>query len=126
MTSFYNTLPWPLYLLITIGLGAFLVQYFSRKMTEYTIPLCIGVILMSCSSIFAGIVRILYLLDLTWHIKLIESLPLFGLIGLPLIFVGGILRTKVEPEKRRIILLGGTIAIISLMMIGTVVITSLF
>lgn len=118
MISFYNSLPWPVYLLVSFGVGILLIQYFSRNIREYTIPFSIGIILMSCSSIFAGIVRVFYLLGIQWNLNIVESLPLFGFIGLPLIFVGGYLKTKDDPEKRRIILFSITIATICLLMIG--------
>lgn len=76
---------------------------------------------MSISSILAGIVRIFYLLDIKWHLKLIESLPLVGVIGLPLLFVGGYLKTKDDPEKNRIILICTTIASICILMIALVI-----
>ncbi|MFM9331660.1 hypothetical protein [Paenibacillus mesotrionivorans] len=124
MISFYNSLPWPIYLLVSIGLGTFLVQCFLRNSKKYSILVSAGIILLSISSILAGVVRVFYLLNIKWHLNLIESSPLVGVIGLPLLFVGGYLKTKDDPEKNRIILICTTIASICILMIAFVIIFS--
>lgn len=120
MTNFYNNLPSPIYLLISLVLGIFMLEYFLRNMKRYTVTLSIGMVFVSCSAILSGVVRIFHLLDIKWHIKLIEQLPLYGFIGLPLICIGAFIKTKSEPENRKMSLLGITIMCISFLLLGFV------
>lgn len=102
----------------------FLVQYFSRNMGKYTIPLSVGIIIMSCSSIFAGVVKVFYLLDIQWNLNIIELLPLVGLIGLPFVCVGAYLKTRDDPGKRRTTILAITMIVIFILTIGSILIFS--
>ncbi|MDQ0888942.1 glucan phosphoethanolaminetransferase (alkaline phosphatase superfamily) [Paenibacillus sp. V4I9] len=120
MTNFYNNLPSPIYLLISLVLGFFMLQYFLRNMKRYTVTLSIGMVFVSCTAILAGVVRIFHLLDIKWHIKLIEQLPLYGFVGLPLICIGAFLKTKDEPENREMALFGVSIFCLSFLLLAVV------
>jgi hypothetical protein len=123
MITFYNNLPWPIYLLVSIVLGVFLIQYFLRNSKKYTLTVSIGMILISCSAILAGVVRIFHLLDLNWHLKLIELLPFPGIIfGVPLVCVGAYLKTKNDPKNRKQALIGIMIVSLCLLLLGIVLI----
>ena len=88
-----------------------------KYLTKVDIFFRLGIILIASTAILAGVVKLYNLLDLEWYKKLIETLPLYGLCGIPIMLIGGFRVTKDKPELRRLIIISTILLSFSLLMI---------
>lgn len=57
MNTFYNSLPWPLFLLISFGSGLFIFLYYSKNFFKHTVFSAVGMILIGVSALLVGLLR---------------------------------------------------------------------
>ncbi|WP_141136884.1 hypothetical protein [Paenibacillus herberti] len=106
MNTFYESMPLPIYLLLTIG-GSFAIGiYFLRRTYEYPTTLIFGTTFLALSSLIAGIVRILkeFNIDGKYSIYLgLAPMP-FVLGSILFICIGSYQKVKHDESKRRVVL----------------------
>ncbi|MFS1512791.1 hypothetical protein VQL36_10180 [Chengkuizengella sp. SCS-71B] len=107
MSFLFNSMPLPLYLLIAWGGAIGLSTYFLKNTHKYNKIMLLGILLLSSSSFFVGILRIISSLELFQKYKeKIEILAILGFLGIPFFMIGSYIQVKDDPEKRKIVIFG--------------------
>ncbi|MBW5445150.1 hypothetical protein GE107_03610 [Cohnella sp. CFH 77786] len=123
MLSFYANIPWPMYLILSIGVPIPILIYIIKNRCKYPGSFTIALLMTSYSSVSAGLIKIDVVSNGQLHLP--TWLPLPGLAGLPLFLVAAFQSTKDNPEKRRIVIICAVVFIVALLMIAFVVISKL-
>lgn len=121
----FSFVPWPLFLLIIIGLGTVLIIWSIKSRNDYHITFTLGVILACITAMLVGLDRAVSNINGSEY-PLAKLMALFGIPVIPLFFVGAYQKTKNNPEKRKIVKIGAATCIFSIAgIIGIVILKML-
>lgn len=126
--SFYESLPLPVYLFVSIGLAIPFIFHIVKKWHKYDLFLSMGIILITCMSIMLGLVKFFESYSLfNQQRETIGNWAMLGFLGLPLIVISAYKNTSDDPEKRKVVVIaGGGLIIIALLVGGIGILAYLF
>lgn len=120
----YESLPLPMYLVISLGVSSALLVYLLRNTHNYPKTFLFGMILLIYTSFSAGLIRLTLAFEIVSPpiIEILRVLPLPGLLGFPFICVGSYIKVKDEPLKKRIVVITSLCMLLMALLVMLVVI----
>lgn len=122
MIHLLRSLPWPVFLFISIIVATLIITHFISVRLRYSKFTVFGIILIGLSSFFVGILRIFELRNVDErHYQLIKYFPLIGFLGLGLLLIGGFKRGRDNPQVFRLVIIAGGMFLFSLIVVLLVI-----
>ncbi|MFD2115285.1 hypothetical protein ACFSTH_07165 [Paenibacillus yanchengensis] len=119
MSIFYDNLPFPLFIGITVIVPILILLYFHKKKSEYPTTFLVGMVFLCLTAFSAAVVRVfieyrLYEKYLHWF----GAIPIpFVLFTIPFIMVGAYQKVKHDEVQRKKILLFSLIQLLIILFI---------
>ncbi|GEM_PF-4780206 len=106
MSIFYDNLPFPLFLAITVIVPLLILLYFHKRKSEYPTTFLIGIVFLCISAFSAGVIRVFIEFQLyESYSRWFGAIPIpFILLTIQFIMVGAYQKVKENEVKRRKIL----------------------
>ncbi|MFF2017418.1 hypothetical protein [Paenibacillus sp. NPDC058177] len=107
---------------MSIGLAIPLIFHVVKNRHKYDLFLSLGMILLACMSIILGLVKFFESYSLfSQQRETIGNWAMLGFLGLPLICVSAYKNTANDPQKRRLVVVAGSILFITALLVGGLV-----